>query len=101
LRSTEKRAYKASFETGSMKSLTHHLRHYLPLFGVLVAGLVGFTLFSADRNFQLALVIAMAGGYVSWGLIHHHIHRDLYLSVVVEYLVFALLGIVIAFSVIF
>lgn len=44
--------------------------------------------------------IAVAVAYVTWGIIHHFIHRDLYLAVVIEYLAVASLGLVIIFSLI-
>lgn len=75
--------------------------HYLPLFGILFAGAFGFFLFSFDRIFQAALAIATAVGYVTWGVIHHKIHDDLYPEVIVEYICFALLGLIILFSVVF
>lgn len=77
-----------------MKKTTKHLYHYLPLFGILGAGLAGFWLFSYDRNFQVAIVVATAMGYFSWGMVHHHIHKDLHLEVVLEYLAISALGVV-------
>lgn len=75
-----------------MRSFSRHLPHYLSLIGILFASLIGFYAFSYDKNFQAAVAIALAAGYVSWGIVHHAIHRDMYLDVVVEYLVFAILG---------
>lgn len=78
-----------------------HFSHYLSLIGVFVAGIVGIYLFSYDRIFQMAIVVATGAAYVAWGIIHHFLHRDLYLSVIVEYLVVASLGVVLIFSLIF
>ena len=75
--------------------------HYLPLVGIFTAAVLGFSLFSYDRNFQLALGISAAFGYVAWGLVHHHIHRDLYASIILEYLAVACLGVVILFFILF
>jgi EamA domain-containing membrane protein RarD len=83
-----------------MKSFVKHLPHYFVLFGVLFAGVLAFTLFSYDKIFQMIVTIAVAVSYVVWGLIHHWIHRDLYFSVVIEYLVVATLGVVVVFSLI-
>ena len=71
------------------KKFTRHLSHYLPLFGILVAGLLGFLLFSYDRAFQLTISIAMTASYLAWGLIHHYLHDDLNLFVIIEYVVIA------------
>jgi EamA domain-containing membrane protein RarD len=84
-----------------MKKLSRDIQHYLPLVGILVAGLVGFLVFSYDRNFQAAIAIAVAVSYVVWGLVHHYIHKDLHASVIVEYLAIAIIGLVAIFSVLF
>lgn len=84
-----------------MRTLTRHLLHYLPLIGILVLAAFGFVAFSYDKNFQAALVVATAVGYVTWGIVHHYLHRDLHLSVVLEYIAISFLGVVIIFSLIF
>ncbi|KKQ43547.1 MAG: hypothetical protein US60_C0001G0062 [Microgenomates group bacterium GW2011_GWC1_37_8] len=81
-----------------MNKITHHLRHYLPLLGIIFAGLVGFWIFSYDMVFQLAIVVAVAASYISWGIIHHHMHNDLNLSVVLEYIAVAVVGLVLVFT---
>lgn len=77
------------------------LRHYLPLFGIVFAGLLGFILFSYDKGFQIVLLIMVAVTYVAWGIIHHTLHDDLHLSTIIEYLAIATLGLVIVFSILF
>lgn len=84
-----------------MKRILRHLPHYLSLTAVLLAGLVGFRLFSYDPLLQAYVAVATAAGYVVWGVSHHTIHKDLYLSVVVEYVIYATLGLVIILSLIF
>ncbi len=84
-----------------MRHFTHHLSHYLPLVGILFAGVVGFKLSWYDKNFQTAVVIATAAGYVVWGIIHHHLHNDLYISVLLEYITIAVLGVVIIITMLF
>lgn len=81
-----------------MKGISKHLPHYFVLFGLLAAGILAFLLFSYDKGFQMIVAIAVALSYVAWGIVHHSIHRDLYLSVVIEYLAVASLGLVIVFS---
>lgn len=83
------------------KKLTRHMQHYLPLIGILLVGLLGFFIFSYDKAFQAVIAIAVATAYVFWGLIHHHLHDDLHLLVVIEYIVIATLGLVIMFSLTF
>jgi len=84
-----------------MKKIIKDLPHYLSLAGILAAGIIGFMVFSYERVFLIAVAIGLALAYVAWGIIHHAIHRDLYLSVVVEYIVVASLGLVVILSLIF
>ncbi len=84
----------------SIKIFAKHLPHYLLLFGILISGFAGLILFSYDKNFQILVATATAAAYVVWGIIHHYLHRDLHLEVVVEYVVISILGLVVLFSLI-
>lgn len=81
-----------------MKQIAKDLPHYMLLGGILLTGFAGLVIFSYDKNFQVAVALATGISYVAWGLIHHHIHRDLHFEVFVEYAAVALLGIVVLFS---
>lgn len=81
-----------------MKGITKHFSHYASLIGILIFGLLGFLFFNYERGFQVAIAISMALSYVSWGIVHHYIHRDLDLNVFIEYVIIALLGLVIMLS---
>lgn len=84
-----------------MKKFAKDISHYLPLLGIFALGVLAFALFSFDRLFQVAVSIAIAAAYVVWGVVHHYLHGDLHLSVIIEYIVVASLGLVIVFSLIF
>ncbi len=84
-----------------MKTFSKHLPHYISLFGILGAGALAFALFSYDRAFQMAVAISVSVSYVVWGIVHHLIHKDLYFSVIIEYIAVAALGLVMIFSLIF
>lgn len=75
-----------------------HLTHYMSLIAILGVGLLGLLYFPHSSYFQIAVAVALSAGYVTWGIVHHYIHRDLHLSVVIEYVVVACLGLVIVFS---
>ena len=83
-----------------MKTFTKHLPHYLSLFGILFAGFAGLILFSYDKYFQLSIAVAVAAGYVSWGIVHHILHKDYHFEIFLEYLAVAILGLTIIFSLI-
>lgn len=84
-----------------MDDLSKHFTHYVALFAVLGAGIVGFYVFSYERLFQATVAVAVAVAYVVWGLVHHSIHKDLTASVLIEYILIATLGLIIVFSLIF
>lgn len=84
-----------------MKKFTKDLQHYLPLLGILCATIFGFWLLSYDKLLQIALTFAASAAYLSWGIVHHFIHEDLHLSVVIEYLLVSALGLIIILSIIF
>jgi hypothetical protein len=69
------------------------------LIGILFVGAAGFIYFYWDRALQIALAVGVAGAYVTWGVVHHYLHRDLHLAVVVEYLLIAALGLTITLSI--
>lgn len=83
-----------------MKQFARDLPHYMLLIGILFAGFAGLVLFSYDKNFQMAVAIALSASYVAWGVVHHSIHKDLHFEVVLEYLAMAVLGLAIIFSLI-
>lgn len=78
-----------------------HLPHYLSLFGIFAAAIVGFIVFSYDRDFQVAIAVAVSASYFVWGVVHHSMHKDLEIKVVLDYLVVALLGMVTLLSLIY
>lgn len=84
-----------------MREATKHIKHYLPLLGIFTVGFFGFAYFSYDRLFQGSIVVSVAIAYVVWGIIHHALHKDLYLEVVIEYILIALLCVTAVFVVLF
>jgi hypothetical protein len=78
-----------------------HLPHYISLIGILIAGILGFYFFSYDRFFQTAIITALAVSYVSWGIIHHAVHKDICFSVIMEYVTISILGLIIALTLIY
>ena len=81
-----------------MKKIIRHLPHFISLFGILLAGFSGLIIFSYDKKFQLAMIVATSGGYVAWGVVHHILHKDFHFEVLLEYLAVAILGLTVIFS---
>lgn len=84
-----------------LKKITKHIAHFTPLIGVLVFTVVGFFLFSYDKTFQAVVIVSASVSYVVWGLIHHHLHDEVHLPVIIEYVSVAALGLVVGLSLIF
>lgn len=70
----------------------------MALYLVFLAGLVAFAVYSFDRQMQVAITIALAASYTTWGVIHHMIHEDLRWIVFLEYLSVSALGVVVILS---
>jgi hypothetical protein len=83
-----------------MRAFVKDISHYFVLFGILIASFAGLILFSYDKNFQIAVSLALALAYISWGIVHHYLHKDLHIETILEYIVIAFLGFVIIFSII-
>jgi hypothetical protein len=81
-----------------MKNIVRHLPHYFPLMGILVAAVIGFIYLPQDRMWQIAITVSMSVSYVVWGIVHHSMHKDFKPAVLLEYIVVALLGMVLVFS---
>lgn len=83
-----------------MKHFLKHLSHYSVLFGILLAGFSGLILFSYDKAFQVATASALVMSYAAWGITHHYLDKELTFETVLEYIVVAVLGFVIIFTLI-
>lgn len=70
------------------------------LTGILLFGFAGIVFFSYDKRFQVAASLATGISYVAWGVVHHYLHRDFHLEVLVEYMAVAVVGLVVLFSLI-
>ncbi len=84
-----------------MQKSLKHLSHYFSLITIFAAGIIGFYAFLYDRSFQLSVLIALALSYISWGIIHHTIHKDICLAIVMEYVVVSILGLVLILTLLF
>lgn len=69
------------------------LPHFLPILGIYVAGIIAFWQFSYDKQFQTGAILAVGVSHVVWGIVHHSIHKDLSLEIVLEYIMVAILGV--------
>lgn len=77
-----------------------HFTHYFSLISILVMALLGFLVFSYDKIFQCGIAFAASLAYLSWGVVHHRLHKDLTWMVFLEYLAVSILGLIVVVSLI-
>lgn len=84
-----------------MNTFKKHIHHYFPLIGILIASYLGFYYYPTDLFFRVGISVALAVSYVVWGIIHHTIHGDISLSVVLEYIVVAIIGLILIMTLLY
>ena len=67
-----------------------HVFHYAALILLLSAGVVGISIVTANRDFQMMIVVLTTFFYVLWGIVHHLFHHDLTAKIVIEYILVSL-----------
>lgn len=83
------------------RDLSRHPLHYFTLLCMQVVGLWGLLWFNYNRPMQISILVSMATAYVVWGIVHHHQHHDLHVKIVTEYLLMAILAVLIVGSLIY
>jgi hypothetical protein len=71
---------------------------YLILSIIFVSGLILFFIFSYNSHYQRNVIYGTSGLYFLWSLYHHYQKGDLHPSIVLEYLLFILLGLIVLSS---
>lgn len=74
---------------------------YLVLVLIFLISLILFFIFRTNTDLKRWIVYIMTASYFFWSLYHHYKRGDLHLSIVVEYLVFALFAIVLISTTLF
>ena len=72
--------------------------HYISLIAILLVGIAGFYFYRYDKVFQTGVAIALSFSYIAWGIVHHFIHKDITVAVILEYVAVSFLGLVIVLS---
>lgn len=72
--------------------MTKDLKHYLALIAFLSIGLALFLVFNFNRQVQMGITLAMAGGYIIWGIIHHSVRKELHPRIILEYVLVAIVA---------
>ena len=78
------------------KRLKHlQLLHYLVLGIILSVGLAFVSYYSGNPNQQFTIIMLTGALYVLWGLILHAVEGDLHPKIVVEYVLIAMLAVIV------
>lgn len=83
-----------------MRKKESYFGHFVILLLMLFVGAGLIMWFKSDKATQMMLVWAMPVIYVLWGVVHHFKVGDLHPKIVAEYLLIALLGGLVVFSVV-
>lgn len=75
-----------------------HPLSFILLFAGLILSLLFYVYFAHDPHFERFVVLGLSGIYFLWSLVHHHQKGDLSTSIVIEYLLIALLAVVFLLS---
>lgn len=76
-----------------MKKELHKYIFFLTLFLFLASSIWLFYLFAGFPDKQFALIILGAIFYFVWGVVHHLIKGDFHLKIMLEYLLIAVLAV--------
>ena len=82
------------------KDFSHHPLHYFVLLVTQLVGLWGIFWFQFKPSLQALVLFYMAATYVMWGIVHHKHHRNLHFKIVLEYILYAFLGLLLVGSLI-
>lgn len=82
------------------KSL-RHISHYIVLLIILMAGLIAMIGSGKSTLLHTIILIIISASYLVWGVIHHFIEKELHIEIVLEYLIFSLLGTVFVLGVLY
>jgi len=80
------------------KQIKQNPVEYLALLLILIAGVIAFIVFNYHPYQQRRVIYFTSSAYFAWSLYHHHRRGDLDVSIIIEYLLFALFAIILVSS---
>lgn len=75
-----------------MKKPTRNITDYLTLTIIVSAAVILTLYFNGNKNYQQVVIIGLSILYIVWGTIHHLKENTLQARIVLEYVLFSLLG---------
>jgi hypothetical protein len=80
-----------------MQFLKKHYGYYAGLLIIALGGLFLITRTGVDYQLKMLLIVLITLFYIVWGVLHHYIHHDLTVKIVLEYVLIGSLGITLIF----
>jgi len=80
------------------KEISQKPWEYISLLAIFVLSVFAFCQFSFDPYSQRRVIYTAASAYFLWSLYHHYKRGDLHVSIVIEYIIMAIFGIVLISS---
>jgi hypothetical protein len=81
-----------------MKKPLRSIVDYLFLTLIVSIAIILTLYFNGNRSYQQIIIISLSALYVVWGILHHAKEKTLHPKVVLEYILFALLGSILVIS---
>ena len=78
------------------KNFKNHTYYYISLLLILLFGFL-LAFFSADKQFQMLVIVLTSFCYVGWGILHHYLYHELSVKIMVEYILVGTLGATVIF----
>ena len=75
-----------------IKNFQKHFTHYLVYLVIFCGGLALLVATKGNTKVQALSVLLIAFLYFLWSMVHHYVHHQLHVKVVVEYILIVTLG---------
>ncbi len=76
--------------------LRKHIWYYSSTLIIFGLGLTLIVLNNHDNKLQALIITMTATCYFIWSLLHHYVHHELHVRLVIEYILIACLGVVLS-----
>lgn len=68
--------------------------HFIVLIGILITGATAYVMLIGNKEMQIFIGILTSLAYVVWGLLHHGFRGNLHPKVVIEYVLIAVIAVI-------
>lgn len=75
-----------------MKKPVRNILDYLILTLIVSVAIIFTLYFNGNKNYQQAVIVGLSILYIVWGIIHHLKEKTIQARIILEYVLFSLLG---------